>query len=446
MPYPIQNNNLFRWERIGLLCLALVLVGFGVLVEIRGAFLHKRRTDLAVYLRAAWAVRSGADFYSITDDKGLHYHYPPLLAILLSPFADPPPNVVMPGALPFAVSVGAWYLFSVCVALLSIHCLANALTDASPRLRALIGVSGSRPWWALRLFPLLSCLPYFGHALVLGQINVLWMAVMCWLAADLIRGRRLRAGLWLAVTICIKVVPVFLILYPVWRRDRRCLAGCVLGLAIGLVVIPAAILGPERAWTSARTWGNVMLLPAFGMGSDRSRDQELLGVWSTHNQALVPTLHKTIHLLDEPRPDEVSPTIRWTGWLLGAVLTGLTLRAGRSRPFQHPANEVLFLGALTVNMLLLSPGGHPHYMLLLVPLIIGLVAASWEAGGAVIDGKLRFIMVSTFLASVIPLIVQRGGICYDVGLPMYSALFLCLAAVTHLWRQKTVAIASDLSR
>ena len=47
-------------------------------------------TDLQVYLRAAWAVRSGADLYTIIDDNQWHYHYPALFAILMTPLADPP--------------------------------------------------------------------------------------------------------------------------------------------------------------------------------------------------------------------------------------------------------------------------------------------------------------------------------------------------------------------
>ena len=34
--------------------------------------------------------KKGGDLYGITDDNHWHYHYPPLLAILLTPLADPP--------------------------------------------------------------------------------------------------------------------------------------------------------------------------------------------------------------------------------------------------------------------------------------------------------------------------------------------------------------------
>ena len=84
------HDPLRRLERWGLLALMVLFAGFGVATEVRSAFLRRPMTDLQVYLRAAWAARSGGDIYAITDDNGWHYHYPPLLAIALIPLADAP--------------------------------------------------------------------------------------------------------------------------------------------------------------------------------------------------------------------------------------------------------------------------------------------------------------------------------------------------------------------
>ncbi len=373
-------------ERAGLLFLALIPIWFGVIVEIRGAFLQMHRTDFAVFARAAWAVRSGADVYSVTDEKGLHYHYPPLLAMLIAPLADPPPGAPRTASLPFALSVGLWYLFSVFVAFQSVHTLASALTDASAPLAAAIGPRWSRGWWMLRGVPLLVCLPYLGHALVIGQVNVLWMALTCWMAAALIRGRRSLAGFWLAAAICLKVIPAFLLLYPLWKRDGRFLGGALSGLVIGLVIIPVAFLGFDGAWRTGKRWTEVMLLPAMGVGDNHTRDDELLGTWSTHNQAFVHILHKTLHIQANPRPEQISLLVKATGTLLGVILTALTLLACGVRSTGKPVDDVLCLCALCVNMLSLSPAGHPHYLLLLVPLVMALLARSWERTASIWPG------------------------------------------------------------
>ncbi|HEV8061371.1 MAG TPA: glycosyltransferase family 87 protein, partial [Gemmataceae bacterium] len=332
MRCPKLADPLSRLERAGLILLALVPAVFGILVEVRGAFLQTRRTDLAVFARAAWAVRRGVDVYAVTDEKGLHYHYPPLLAILMAPLADPPPGVPMVATVPFAITVGAWYLLSVFVAFQSIHTLASALVESSIPLATAIGPRWSRGWWGLRVVPLLICLPYLGHALVIGQVNVLWMALTCWFAAALVRGHRFKAGIWLASAISIKVIPAFILLYPIWRRDRRCLAGAIFGLVLGLVVVPVGVLGSDGAWRTAQRWADVLLMPVLGSGSDLSREQELLGIWSTHNQAFAPIIFKTIHVFSSPRPDRMAPIVQITGICAGLLLTGLTLFAAGSQP------------------------------------------------------------------------------------------------------------------
>src|SRR5262249_39408077 len=158
------------------------------------------------------------------------------------------------------------------ILVLAIHLLANALTDTIPDLAQGIGPPRSRRWWGLRVLPVLACLPAIGQGLGLGQVNVLWLALTFGLAVAPFRGASLRAGLWLAGAVCLKVLPIFLVLYPLWRRDLRCLGGLTLGLVVGLGVVPVAALGPSRALDCSRTWIEVMLLPAFGRGHDRSRE------------------------------------------------------------------------------------------------------------------------------------------------------------------------------
>src|SRR5258707_7543099 len=87
---PPGAGQLRGWEKAGIILLVLATVGFGAIVEARSAFMKRRMTDLDVYLRAAWAVRSGENLYQIHDDNGWHYNYLPLLSIVLTPLDDPP--------------------------------------------------------------------------------------------------------------------------------------------------------------------------------------------------------------------------------------------------------------------------------------------------------------------------------------------------------------------
>jgi hypothetical protein len=288
-----------------------------------------------------------------------------------------------------------------------------------------------------------------GQALSLGQVNILWVALMCGMAAALLRGRSGQAGMWLAGAICLKVLPVFLLIYPIWRRDLRCLGGCALGLVVGFVIVPVAALGPEGAVTTSRKWTDAVMLPAFGLGSDRSRDADLLSVTATHNQGLMAVFHKTLHLDRQSRPAQVAGPVRMAHWLVGGALTGLTLlAAGRRRP-RRPIAPVLFLGALNVNMLLLSPAGHAHYLVLLVPLIMGLMAAAW--GDEDLTGfwkVLRWLLPLNLVAGALPLF-SGMNVFHDLGLPMYSAILWWLVGVIVLARRPAssaeAAIAQPLA-
>src|SRR5262245_9158238 len=105
--------SLRRIDRLVLIAIAILVLAFGARVVQASAFFEPRRTDFEVYARAGWAVRSDEDLYTVTDSHGWHYCYPPLFAILMTPLADPPPGAGRATCLPFAVSVGIWYLVSV---------------------------------------------------------------------------------------------------------------------------------------------------------------------------------------------------------------------------------------------------------------------------------------------------------------------------------------------
>src|SRR5439155_631464 len=105
---------------------------------------------------------------------------------------------------------------------------------------------GCRRWWWLRVIPVLVCIAPIGHTLMRGQTNLMLLLFVGGLVAALLRRQRCQAGLWLAAAICLKIFPAYLLLVPVLRRDGRCLAGCGLGLVIGLGLLPVAALGPAR--------------------------------------------------------------------------------------------------------------------------------------------------------------------------------------------------------
>jgi alpha-1,2-mannosyltransferase len=438
------RSRLTKGERAAIIFILVGFLGFGALVEYRSAFLSRRMGDLGVYLRAGWAIRTGNNIYTVVDDNSWHYSYPPLLAILMMPLADPPPGVESEGRVPFAVSVAICYGVNLLCLVGAVHLLAGALEKTSSRPEVRRPAWFSSRWWWLRLLPILCCLPPIGHTLMRGQMNLLLLALLCGWIADMVCQRRLRAGIWLAGAICLKIFPVYLLLVPAWRRDWRGLTGCLIGLTIGLGVIPAAALGPQRTVKCYQELAEVLIWPALRMGKDQSRAKELIEVTATDSQSFLATIHNTLHLDRNTRPNVASDAVRRTHWLLGAVFTALTLVAGR-RATKGPA-LVIFAGALILIMILLSPVCHLHYFALSVPLVIGLLAWSWEKQAMPrLSGYFLALMGVEVIGNTLPLLPHRFEFFKDTGLAMYAALVLWLVGCVVLcrtgWRRVPTANA-----
>lgn len=432
LPSSVGSQPLSKWERLGLMVLLLITALFGGIVELRSAFLKRPMTDLQVFLRAAWAVRSGADLYTITDVNDWHYHYPPLFAILMVPLADAPAGVERTWMIPLAVSAGLWYVFSVICLAWGVHTLARALEETV--LAPVIGVTspGTRRWWALRVLPVLACLTQIGGSLARGQVTLLLLALLCAMIAAALRGRSFKAGCWLAGAICLKVIPAYLLIYPLWRREGRWLLGCLLGLLIGLVVIPGLVFGPRQTLIYFEEWNHALLQPSLGTGEDRSRAEELLEATATDNQSLLMIAHNSLHLDRATRPPRPDTSVRSFHVIFVAVFSLLTVLTLGWRRSADGAATVIVLGSLVVGMILFSPVCHLHYFALSVPLLMGLVAVDWmRTASSSVSGTTRACLIGYGMAITLPSI---PGMYWprELGLAMYGSFFIWLAGLVML--------------
>jgi hypothetical protein len=442
MPFSTSDHSpqspLTRWERVGIVLLLLAILGWGAMVELRGAFLQRRMTDACLFFRAGWVVRTGGPLYDFTEENGWHYIYPPPFALLMTPLADAPPGVDRTGLLPYSVSVGLWFALSVGFLALGLHSLASALEARSAEPKVRTQPWGCRRWWALRILPFLACLPAVGHTLMRGQTNLLLLALLCGTVSAALRGRSWRSGLCLAGAICLKVYPAFLLLVPLWRRDGKCLKACAIGLLVGLVVVPFAAFGPQRTVSYYERYANTMLLPALGLRSDQTLASELLDSKNNDSQSLQSAWHNSLHLNPYTRPPEPSLPVKLTALGVCGLLTLLTLLAAGRRPGSAPAT-VLFFGALLAVMLLVCPVSHTHYFCLLIPLIMGLLTSRWAQRKDLSMGAgLTLLLV---LNGAVYILFSLPGleVLRDVGLLAYPTLLLWLAATVKLWQLRRSA-------
>jgi hypothetical protein len=395
-----------RWSRAGrrwLIFTLCAIVVFGCYLERRTALRTAPMTDLTVFANAAWAVRTGENLYGVTDCHGWHYQYPPLLAIAFVPLADPSPPPLPPLApgesrtaantpwgyptegsqffglhrenARFVIVTAVWYLISLVCICFAAHALACALEGQALREPPPMDPKSRRNWWGMRLLPLLVCAGSLGTDLSRGQVDIAMLAIIAaalYLAAH---RREFVSGLCLAIPAAVKLFPPFLLIYPFWRRRWRMAAGVVASLALGLVIIPAVVFGPQRAIEVYRTWSEVLAKPALGTGSDRSRAAELTDMNATDNQSLLAAIHNWQYrsVPTGDRPAQCAPAARVSVYVLGVLaLAGIGFAAGWRRD-DAPRGLLILVGLLMGLALVVSPIVHNYYYLLLLPLVAALL-------------------------------------------------------------------------
>jgi hypothetical protein len=426
---------LARWEKTGLALFGLLVAVFGALVLVRSAFQQDRKTDFGVYARAGYAVRAGEDIYAVCDNRGWHYCYPPPFAVLMAPLGDPWPwTADRAGYLPFWVSVAVWYVVSVLLVGFTVHTLAKAvLPDAVP---------GSRRWWYARTVPVYVCVGGIGYTLSRGQVNVLLVALVAGMFAAAMRQRPVRAGLWLAAAIALKVIPGLLILFPLVRRQWRAGVGVALGLFALLGVVPVAVWGVEGAIRNDLKIIDAVLAPGATGGGDQTRAVELTNTTATDSQSFQAVIHNIRNPNKATRPPVADRLTRLTHWAVGGLMTLVTVLAAWRRPRTEPAEQLVFLGCLCVVMLLLTPVSHMHYYAMALPLVAGLwlKALAARPERAFVGGRVLGVLSAWGVLTAIPLLpYEPTAWLREMGLATFSTVGLWLYGVAELRRRTPIA-------
>ena len=210
----------------------------------------------------------------------------------------------------------------------------------------------------------------------------------------------------------------------------------MIGLALLLVVLPVAALGPKRAADSYRTFVTVLVKPGLGAGPDRSRAQELTNMGGTDNQSLLATLHRWNNPPGQ-RPLKATPIERFTSLAIGGLmLVGWSFVAGWRRD-DSPRELALLFGTLMGITLVLSPVSHNYYFLLLLPLIAGLVDESLTRH---LQGSRDWTIILSLSAFMVIDILARlpriGGWLREMGLPLLSMVGLIYLGALLVYRHR----------
>ena len=466
VPVKSEGWSFSRAERIGLAVALFVIVAFGANLEQRTALRRMPMTDVGVPARTAWAVFSGENLYQVSEWHGWHYGYPPIVAILFTPLAQPPPEPLPalgpgevrtdantpwgyeiankkhyyglhPQNVRFFCIIAVWYFLNVVLISLSAHALACALEGKALREPPPQAGESRRRWWWLRTLPLLVCAGSLVTDLARGQVDVIMLTTMSLGLYWATRAKYFRAGVWLAWPAAIKLFPFLLFLYPLWRRRWRMLSGAATGLFLSLALIPVLVLGPSRTVEVYGTWLQVLAKPGLGLGQDASRARELTAMNGTDNQSLLAFLHnwRYFDLPRKQRPANADPGERLAVYGVGVLLfLGIVLVAGKQRE-DSPRNLLILCGLFMGLALVVNPVVHNYYYLLLLPVIAAFLDhVLAQVSGRATIWRLPWVLPVFMVTDILARLPGIGPFLRDVGVPFVSMVFLLIAAAMVLRR------------
>ena len=347
-------------------------------------FGHGKTKDYPLWFWAGQQILQGKDLYPHDLNAYFDFLYPPLSAILL--------------AIPAFFGKIPLYL---CLSLLNVAAwwttaqLSNAMTGDGEVLN---------PW--LAALPSVVTISFIFDMFDLGQPNLVLLALMLWGFWLLQHGRPWSSGSLFALATAIKVFPMAVLPYLVWRRQWASVASMVIFLAVFLIAVPTAVRGYQHNLSELKTWYQGMVASSSEQGFGKRNEQN----WSWINQSLIAVTHRLTRPVNYNQNDaDKTPAymnlldldFKTANWVVVGVslVIGLGFIAvmppGRRRTPRSDAEE---LGILFCLMTVASPLARQYYfMWLFFPLTVLIHRAACDPRAAVRKGTWVVLAVSGFL-------------------------------------------------
>jgi hypothetical protein len=370
-------------------------------------FGHGKTKDYGLWYWAGQQVLQGGPLYPDDIHEYFEFIYPPLPAILLaipSWFG----KVALYTVLSILNIVAWWYtgMFS------------NAMTG-----------SGHRPGPWLEALPAFVTVTFVFDMFDLGQPNLVLLAMMLYGFWSLQHQRSWLAGFMFALATAIKVFPIAVLPYLVWRRKWGAAVATITFTGMLLYVVPAPIRGFERNAAELKTWYQGMV----GSSSEKGFGQRDEQNWSWVNQSLIAVTHRLVRPINYNQEDANKPPrtmnvidvdYRTANWivlvlsaLLGLAFVAIMPRQGR-RTARSDAEE---LGILFCLMTVASPLARQYYfMWLFFPMTVLMHRAAFD--------ERANVRLGTWLA------LGAAGVLMLLSLPWFPNVF-------QAWGNNLVATA-----
>ena len=347
-------------------------------------FGHGKTKDYPLWFWAGQQILQGKDLYPHDPNAIFDFLYPPLSAILLAVPA-------FFGKIPLylclcALNIAAWWMTAQ---------LSNAMTGDG---------RVPNPW--LAALPSIVAISFIYDMFDLGQPNLVLLALMLlgfWLLQN---NRPWSSGSLFALATAIKVFPVAVLPYLVWRRQWASAASTMIFLAVFLFAVPAPVRGFQHNLSELKTWYQGMVGSSSEQGFGQRGEQN----WSWVNQSLIAVTHRLTRPVNYNQDNAAKAPatmnlldldFKTANWVVVGVsiIIGLGFIAVMPpRVRRTPRSDAEELGILFCLMTVASPLARQYYfMWLFFPLTVLLHRAAYDPRGAVRRGTGILLVIAGVL-------------------------------------------------
>ena len=321
--------------------------------------------DYPLWFWAGQQVLQGKNLYPGDPHAYFEFIYPPLPAVLLA----------IPswyGKIPLSVGLSVLNAFAWWMTAQFSHAMAGSGRTPGPWLFALPGF---------------ATVTFVFDMFDLGQPNLVLLVMMLYGFWLLQRERPVMAGSMFALATAIKVFPVAVLPYLVWRRRWKAVASLLVFLVVFLFVVPAPVRGFQHNIAELKTWYQGMV----GSSSEKGFGQRDEQNWSWVNQSIIAMTHRLTRPLNYNQEDPAKPprtmnlvdvSFKAANWLVLAVsvaigLGYLAVMPPRAR--RTPRSDAEELGILFCLMTVASPLARQYYfMWLFFPMTVLIHRAAYD--------------------------------------------------------------------
>ena len=381
------KSSPFRWPSLRapvdilfLIC-CIVLTADVLVPEIWG---NGKTKDYPLWFSAGQQVLQGRDLYPSDPRAYFDFIYPPLPAVLLaipSYFGKIPLYLFLS-----VVNAIAWWMTAQ---------LSNAMT----------GSGRTTPPWLFAL-PAFVTVSFVFDMFDLGQPNLILLVMMLFGFWLLQHERPWMAGGMFALATAIKVFPVAVFPYLLWRRQWAAVASMVVFLGVLLFVVPAPVRGFQHNISELKNWYQGMV----GSSSERGFGQRAEQNWSWVNQSIIAVTHRLTRPVNYNQDNPAKPPqfmnlvdldFKTANWVVIAIslaigLGFIAVMPARSRITK--LSEAEELGILFCLMTVASPLARQYYFVwLFFPVTVLVHRAAFDVRAGVRTGTVTVLAVAGLL-------------------------------------------------